>query len=98
MKKSKILSLFLLTCALQAGEIYAAQAVDGRKSVKELREAVRLFDIGMIGRSKVILDDVVKETGTADSRGYALVCEIMAGTPGYEVRMERFLKECHYSI
>ena len=98
MKKSKILSLFLLTCALQAGEIYAAQAVDGRKSVKELREAVRLFDIGMIGRSKVILDDVVKETGTADSRGYALVCEIMAGTPGYEVRMEKFLRECHYSI
>ena len=63
------------------------------KSVKELREAVRLFDIGMHARSQTILNKVGREYGSADAKGYAVLCDVLASTPGYEVRMAKFFKE-----
>ena len=101
-KKSKILSIFLLACALQANDAKVALAQEGNpsdlKSIKQLREAVRLYDIKMLGRSKTMLNQVAKQTGSADSRGYAVLCEVVAGVPGYEAHMQTFLKECPYSI
>lgn len=102
MKKSKILSIFLLlsaVCPLDADASAGSVAGPGNhKHSKELREAVRLFDLGMIGRSRVMSDAVAESTGSADSRGYAVLCDVIAGTPGYEQRMRDFLHDCPYSI
>lgn len=102
MKKSKILSIFLLLCALYPEETAAFQTgmpgPGNHGKSKEMREAVRLFDIGMLGRSRTMLEDVAKATGSADSRGYALLCDIISGAPGYERQMGAFLRDCPYSI
>lgn len=102
MRKTKILSIFALLCALYSTETNAASVVatgpEDHKNLKELREAVRLYDIGMLGRSKAMLETVSKKTASADSRGYALLCDVVTSAPGYEVRMAVFFQECPYSI
>lgn len=102
MRKTKILSIFALLCALHSAETKAAplpvEGPEGQKSVKELREAIRLYDIGMLGRSKAMLENVSKKTTSADARGYALLCDVVTSAPGYEIRMEKFFQECPYSI
>ena len=79
-------------------ESLALQGPDDIKAVKELREAVRLYDIGMLGRSKSMLENISKKMSSADARGYAVLCDVITSAPGYEVRMERFFDECPYSI
>ena len=66
-------------------------------SVKELREAVRLFDLGMHARSKSILEKVAREYGSVDAKGYAVLCDVIAAVPGYEARMSSFLADYPYS-
>jgi hypothetical protein len=93
MMKLKFLtiSIFALTASVVSSH---AQEY---KSVKELREAVRLFDVGMHTRSKTIMNNVAREYGSADAKGYAVLCDVISLTPGYEVRMENFFAECPYS-
>ena len=99
--KLKFLTIPFLALTMLAVPSRAAQeahsATGDHKSVKELREAVRLFDIGMHARSKTILDKVAREYGSADAKGYAVLCDVVASAPGYEVRMNGFFEECPYS-
>lgn len=69
-----------------------------RDGLKELREAVRLYDIGMVGRSSTMLDILSKKTGSADSEGYSILCDVVTGAPGYEVSMEEFFQKHPYSV
>lgn len=98
MKKTKILSILALVCALNSADINASPVTGGHKPVRELREAIRLYDMGMLGRAKSMLEGVSKKTVSADARGYAVLCDVITAAPGYEVRMQGFFVECPYSI
>ena len=75
----------------------APSSLGGHGSVKDLREAVRLYDLGMHGRSRSILEKVAREYGSVDAKGYSVLCDVIAAVPGYEARMNSFLDECPYS-
>ena len=98
MKKTKILSILALICALNSADLNASPVTGDHKTVRELREAVRLYDIGMIGRAKSMLEGVSKKAATTDARGYAVLSDVITAAPGYEVRMNEFFVECPYSI
>lgn len=92
------MKLKFLTISILALTAFSAPSeAEEYRSVKELREAVRLFDTGMRGRAGNIMDRVAQEYGSADARGYSVLCDVMAGTPGYQTRMENFFNECPYS-
>jgi hypothetical protein len=101
MMKLKFLTIPFLALTMLAVPSQAAQnaysAPGDHDSVKELREAVRLFDIGMHGRSQTLLDKVAREYGSADAKGYAVLCDVITEAPGYEVRINNFFEECPYS-
>jgi tetratricopeptide (TPR) repeat protein len=40
---------------------------------------------------------VAREYGSADAKGYSVLCDVIAATPGYETRMDTFFAECPYS-
>ena len=98
MKKTKILSILALICALNSADVTASPVTGGHKPIRELREAVRLYDMGMLGRAKSMLEGVSKKTVSADARGYAVLCDVVTAAPGYEVKMQGFFVECPYSI
>lgn len=91
MKKLMFIFVFALIATVSGQNLNA-----GGK--KELREAIRLYDIGMIGRSSTMLDALAKRTGSTDSKGYSLLCDVVMATPGYEVEMEDFFQEHPYSV
>ena len=101
MMKLKILTISFLTLtslslfSLASQEVYSSLGDNG--SVKELREAVRLFDLGMHGRSRTILEKVAREYGAVDAKGYAVLCDVITAAPGYEIRMKRFFDDYPYS-
>ena len=43
------------------------------------------------------MDKVAREYGSADAKGYSVLCDVIAATPGYETRMDTFFAECPYS-
>ena len=93
-----MMKLKFLTISILALTAFSAPSeAEEYRSVKELREAVRLFDTGMRGRAGNIMDKVAKEYGSADARGYSVLCDVMAGMPGYQTRMENFFRDCPYS-
>lgn len=65
--------------------------------VQDFRDAMRLYDKEMYSRSKVMLDRISKDNGTADPAGYALLCDVRAEKPGYENSLDRFMSEYPYS-
>ena len=101
MMKLKILTISFLTLtslslfSLESQEVHSS--FGDNESVKELREAVRLFDLGMHGRSRTILEKVAREYGAVDAKGYAVLCDVIAAAPGYETRMKSFFDNYPYS-
>ena len=93
-----MMKLKFLTISILALTAFSAPSNAGDyESVKDLREAVRLYDIGIRGHSKTLLDEVAKEYGAVDARGYSVLCDVVAKTPGYETTMEEFFKAYPYS-
>ena len=92
------MKLKFLTISILALTAFSAPSdADEYKSLKELREAVRLYDVGMHGRSKTYMDNVAKEYGSVDARAYSVLCDVVANAPGYQALMERFFSEYPYS-
>ena len=66
---------------------------------KEFKEAIRLYDRGMVNRSSIIFDRLARAEADADAEGYAVMADIVAGTPGYVSLMESYLaKRPHTSL
>ena len=76
----------------------AVLSVDGQETIKEFREACRLYDKGMVNRSKVLFDAMSDKDSKADSEGYSVLCDVMMKTPGYELRMKEFFRTYPYSV
>ena len=58
---------------------------------KEFKEALRLYDRGMANRSSIVFDRLARTNGDADAEGYAVLADIVSGTPGYVSMMNAYL-------
>ena len=68
----------------------ASDGVPGPAS-KEFKEALRLYDRGLANRSSIVFDRLARMNGDADAEGYAVLADIVSGTPGYVSMMETYL-------
>lgn len=76
-----------------------AACLSMQAQVADYRDAVRLYEMGMFGRSKMIFDGIEKETERkADPAGYSVLCDVRADVPGYPERMETFFASYPYSV
>lgn len=66
--------------------------------VNDFREALKIYDRGMLSRSKMVFDQIWTKCGKADPAAYSLLCDIKSAVPGYSERMESFMEEYPYSI
>lgn len=76
-----------------------ASGLSAYAQVQDYREAVRLYEKDIFGRSRVMFDKI--EEGTerkADPAGYSVLCDVRANVPGYVGRMESFFLEYPYSV
>ena len=62
-------------------------------NAQEMREAIRLFDNGMYSRAHLYFDEIAAESYASDPEGYAVLCDVKQGVPGYRRTMNRFFKE-----
>ena len=58
---------------------------------KEFKEALRLYDRGLANRSSIVFDRLARMNDDADAEGYAVLADIVSGTPGYVSMMETYL-------
>ena len=68
----------------------ASDGVPGSAS-KEFKEALRLYDRGLANRSSIVFDRLARMNDDADAEGYAVLADIVSGTPGYVSMMETYL-------
>ena len=68
----------------------ASDGVPGPAS-KEFKEALRLYDRGLANRSSIVFDRLARMNDDADAEGYAVMADIVSGTPGYVSMMETYL-------
>lgn len=55
------------------------------------REALRLQEKGMTGRSSVLFEDLARNTGKADPLAMSVLEDVVMQVPGYETRMAAFI-------
>ena len=63
----------------------------------DYQQALRLYEKGLLGRSEMMFDDVSEQTRKVDPAGYSVLCDVLAGTPGYERRIEEYEEDYPYS-
>lgn len=68
----------------------ASDGVPGPAS-KEFKEALRLYDRGLANRSSIVFDRLARMNDDADAEGYAVLADIVSGTPGYVSMMDSYL-------
>ena len=64
----------------------------------EVRKALRLYEDGMLVRSRTLFDEAAEKSSAADPLGWSVLCDIQMNVPGYEGRMEEFLKSNPHSM
>ena len=67
-------------------------------SADEVRKALRLYEDGMLVRSRSLFDADVRKSASADPQGWSVLCDVQMRTPGYVGRMEAFLKANPHSM
>ena len=63
----------------------------------EVRKALKLYEDGMLVRSRSLFDAAARKSAAADPLGWSVLCDILMETPGYEGRMDDFLKNNPHS-
>ena len=63
----------------------------------EFRDAVRLKEKGMRGRSSAIFEELARKTGETDPLALSVLEDVVMQVPGYTIRMEDFVAACPYS-
>ncbi len=59
--------------------------------------ALHLYDRGVYSRAMSIFDDIALNTGSAEAKGYSVLCSAALGSRGYVARIENFAQEYPYS-
>lgn len=76
-----------------------AAVLSSSAQIPDYRDALRLYDKGMFSRSKMMFDEIVRETERkADPAGWSLLCDVRSNVPGYENRIGTFVAEYPYSV
>lgn len=97
----KIFLTMMLAALPLAGVHAGTDGLSDRLSsshVKEIREALRLYDSGMLGRAGNMFDAISEQTRSADPAGYSLLCDVLGNVPGYAMRIEAFEDACPHSF
>lgn len=91
--------LALLTLASATGSSASAgELQDEYDRLKDFREAVRLYESGMLNRSGLLFRGLSERMPEADMEGYSVLCDVQMNLPGYEMTMSDFKKKHPYSI
>ncbi len=88
MKKFVTFAATLMTAAIAYGSV----STDG------YRKALRLYEDGMVVRSRSLFDAYAKEASASDPTGWSILCDVQMDTEGYEDRMADFLAKSPHSI
>lgn len=67
-------------------------------SADEVRKALRLYEDGMLVRSRSLFDADARKSASADPQGWSVLCDVQMRTPGYVGRMEAYLKANPHSM
>lgn len=86
----------LSSAALYAGDDGTSRRL-ARYNRTELREALRLKDMGMTARSSAVLDELSLLSGGGEAEGLSVLNDIVMDVPGYEARMHAFIAEESHS-
>ena len=76
----------------------SVQISERQDNLNEFRNIVRLYDKGLVNRSKTMADELSDNTPKADYEGYSVLCDVLMNTPGYENRIKKFIEDHPYSI
>lgn len=64
----------------------------------DYKQALRLYEKGMLSRSEMMFDDIAEQTRKADPAGYSLLCDVRTKAPGYERRIDEYAYTYPYSV
>ena len=78
----------LLSAVLLSGSLYA----------DDLKNALRLYEDGMLVRSRTLFNDIQKSAGSEEPEGWSVLCDVLMKTVGYEGRMADFVKSNPHSV
>jgi hypothetical protein len=81
-----------------AAVLFSAMLASSPVSADELRKALRLYEDGMIVRSRSLFDAQARKSEALDPIGWSVLCDVQMKTEGYEARMDDFLRTSPYSI
>ena len=84
----------LAAAAMTMMSYFSVQAAEDRF----YREILRMQERGMHSRSRIMLDNTSRQYRSSDPDGYALLSEVVMGTPSYQYKMEEFFIEHPYSM
>ena len=76
----------------------AVQTSGVHGDLREFRDAVRLYEKGMVNRSRTLFDVLSDKAHKADHEGYSVLCDVLMNAPGYELEMQKFYHDHPYSI
>ena len=65
--------------------------------MNDYHDALRLYEKGMLGRSKSMFDNLSAQTRKSDPAGYSVLCDVRSQVRGYENRMEAYFEKYPYS-
>ena len=64
----------------------------------DYKQALRLYEKGMLSRSEMMFDNIAEQTRKADPAGYSLLCDVRSNTPGYERCIDEYADAYPYSV
>ena len=64
----------------------------------DYKQALRLYEKGMLSRSEMMFDNIAEQTRKADPAGYSLLCDVRTNAPGYERRIQEYVDAYPYSV
>lgn len=82
--KKMMIYLSVLVAALLSAEVAGAD---------ELRKAIRMYEDGMLVRSRSLFDRMAETASKSDPLGWSVLCDVQMETAGYQNRMTAFIKE-----
>lgn len=97
MKRKYILSALAAALVASSSVAVAQDYSSDNAYPYELREALRLRDKGMSGRSASVFGDLAAKMGKTDPLALSVLEDVVMQVPGYETRMNEFVSVCPHS-
>ena len=81
-----------------AAAVLSVSALHADGDVREYREILRLQESGMHGRSRHLFNDRAVRMRGGNVEGRAVLSEVIMNVPGYEARLNEFMKNDPHSV